>query len=225
MFTGLIQNVCSVKGLSRVGSTATLTVDLGSLADQTKIGLPRLASIDAKAGDSVAINGACLTVAKQAGPLVTFDLSGETLAKTTLGKLTPGSKVNVELAMRADDRFGGHFVLGHIDGIATIRQIEKQDDFATFTFAAPKDLLALMIPKGSVAVDGISLTIAELKPDSFTAAVIPQTLLKTNLGFAKITAQVNLETDIITRTVVRQLESMGLAKGKLTVDKLQQLGF
>jgi riboflavin synthase len=225
MFTGLIQNVCSVKGLSRAGSTATLTADLGPLANQTKIGLPRLASIDAKAGDSVAINGVCLTVAKQAGSLVTFDLSGETLAKTTLGKLTAGSKVNVELAMRADDRFGGHFVLGHIDGIAKIQQIEKQDDFATFTFATPKNLLALMIPKGSVAVDGISLTIAELKPDSFTVAVIPQTLLKTNLGFAKITAQVNIETDIISRTVVRQLESMGLAKEKLTVDKLQQLGF
>ncbi|MGD0077678.1 MAG: riboflavin synthase [Sedimentisphaerales bacterium] len=213
MFTGLIQNVCSVKGLSRAGSTAALTVDLGSLAGLTKI------------GDSVAINGVCLTVAKLAGPLVTFDLSGETLAKTTLGKLTPGSKVNVELAMRADDRFGGHFVLGHIDGIATIQQIEKKDDFATFTFAATKDLLDLMVPKGSVAVDGISLTIAELKPDSFTVAVIPQTLLKTNLGFAKITAQVNLETDIISRTVVRQLESMGLTKEKLTVDKLQQLGF
>jgi riboflavin synthase len=213
MFTGIIQNVCSVKGLSKSDNAAAITVDLGSLADQTKI------------GDSIAINGACLTVAKQAGSLITFDLSGETLVKTTLGKLIPGSKVNVELAMKADDRFGGHFVLGHIDGLATIKNIDKHGDFATFTFSAPKNLLDLMIPKGSLAIDGISLTIAELNADSFTVAVIPQTLLKTNLSFVKITAQVNLETDIITRTVVRQLESMGILKEKLSVDKLQQMGF
>jgi riboflavin synthase len=213
MFTGIIQQVCSVKTLVKSGASAALTIDLASLADQTKI------------GDSVAINGACLTVSKQTGSVVTFDLSGETLAKTTLGKLTPASKVNVELAMKADARFGGHFVLGHIDGIAAIKNIEKQNNFATFTFAAPKNLLALMLPKGSVAVDGISLTIAELKPDSFTVAVIPQTLLKTNLGLAKINAQVNLESDIIMRAVIRQLENMGLVKEKLTVDKLQQLGF
>jgi riboflavin synthase len=213
MFTGLIQQVCSIKSLVKSGASAALTVDLGLLANQTKL------------GDSVAINGACLTVAKQAGSLATFDLSAETLNKTTLGKLTPASKVNVELAMKADARFGGHFVLGHIDGIATIKNIDKKNDFATFTFAAPKSLLDLMIPKGSVAIDGISLTIAELKPDGFTVAVIPQTLHKTNLSFAKINSQVNLENDIIVRAVVRQLENMGLVKEKLTIDKLQQLGF
>lgn len=213
MFTGLIQQVCSVKTSLRDGASALLTIDLGTLADQAKI------------GDSIAINGACLTISKQTGSLVTFDLSAETLAKTTLGKLTPGSKANVELAMKADARFGGHFVLGHIDGVATIKNIDKQADFAIFTFSAPKDLLNFLIPKGSVAVDGISLTIAELKPDGFTVAVIPQTLLKTNLGFAKINAQVNLESDIIVKAVIRQLENMGLTKEKLTVDKLQQLGF
>jgi riboflavin synthase len=213
MFTGIIQQVCSVNTLVKSGDSAALTVDLGSLAGQTKT------------GDSVAINGACLTVAKLAGSLATFDLSAETLNKTTLGKLTPGSKVNVELAMKADARFGGHFVLGHIDGIATIKNIDKKNDFATLTFTAPKSLLDLMIPKGSVAIDGISLTIAELKPDGFTVAVIPQTLHKTNLSFAKINSQVNLENDIIVRAVVRQLENMGLVKEKLTIDKLQQLGF
>jgi len=213
MFTGLIQQICSVKTLVKSGANAALTIDLGPLADLTKI------------GDSIAINGACLTVAKLAGSLVTFDLSSETLAKTTLGKLAPGSKVNVELAMKADARFGGHFVLGHIDGLATIKNIEKQNDFATFTFTAHKSLLDFMIPKGSVAIDGISLTIAELKPDAFTVAVIPQTLLKTNLGSAKINTQVNLENDIIIKTVVRQLETMGLVKEKLTVDKLRELGF
>jgi riboflavin synthase len=213
MFTGLIQQVCSVKSLVKSGDSAALTIDLDSLADQTKT------------GDSIAINGACLTVAKQAGSLATFDLSAETLTKTTLGKLTPASKVNVELAMKADARFGGHLVLGHIDGIATIKNIDKKNDFATLTFATPKSLLNLMIPKGSVAVDGISLTIAELKSDGFTAAIIPQTLHKTNLSFAKINSQVNLENDIIVKAVIRQLENMGLMKEKLTVDKLQQMGF
>jgi len=213
MFTGIIQQVCSVKSALRDGGSAALTVDLGQLADQTKI------------SDSVAINGACLTVSKQAGSLATFDLSAETLTKTTLGKLTPASKVNFELAMKADARFGGHFVLGHIDGIATIKNIDKKNDFATFTFSAPKSLLDFMIPKGSVAIDGISLTIAELQPDGFTAAVIPQTLLETNLSFAKINSQVNLENDIIVKAVVRQIENMGLTKEKLTVDKLQQMGF
>ena len=174
MFTGIIQQLCSVKALSKSGDSAALTVDLDQLANQ------------AKTGDSIAINGSCLTVSKLAGTLATFDVSGETLTKTTIGKLTPGAKVNIELALRADDRFGGHFVLGHVDGSATIRKIEKKADFATFIFTAPKDLLDQMIPKGSVAIDGISLTIAELNPDGFTVAVIPQTLKETTLGQAKI---------------------------------------
>ncbi len=114
MFTGLIQQVCTVKSLSKSGGSAALTIDLGQLANQ------------AKTGDSIAINGSCLTVSKLAGTSATFDVSGETLTKTTLGKLAPGTKVNVELALRADDRFGGHFVLGHVDNTATIKKIEKK---------------------------------------------------------------------------------------------------
>lgn len=213
MFTGLIQHVCTVKNLLRVGPAATLSVDLGPLAGQTKI------------GDSVAINGSCLTVAKLTGTLAAFDLSAETLTKTTLGKLAPGSNVNIELALRADDRFGGHFVLGHIDGAATILKIEKKDNFATFTFSAPKDLLEQMVPKGSVAVDGISLTVAALGAGSFTVAVIPQTLKETTLGQAKIGAQVNIEIDIITKTVRKYLEKHIPPKSNLTLEDLQQQGF
>jgi riboflavin synthase len=213
MFTGLIQQVCTVKALSKSGGSAALTIDLGQLANQ------------AKTGDSIAINGSCLTVSKLAGASATFDVSGETLAKTTLGKLTPATMVNVELALRADDRFGGHFVLGHVDNTATIRKIEKKGDFATFTFAAPKDLLDQMVPKGSVAVDGISLTIAELNPDGFTVAIIPQTLKETTLGQAKINQKTNVEIDIITKTVRRYLEKNIPPKGNLTIKDLQQQGF
>jgi riboflavin synthase len=213
MFTGLIQQVGTVKSLSKSGGSAALTINLGQLANQ------------AKTGDSIAINGSCLTVSKLAGASATFDVSGETLAKTTLGKLAPGTKVNVELALRADDRFGGHFVLGHIDNTATIRKIEKKGDFSTFTFAAPKDLLDQMIPKGSVTIDGISLTIAELNPDGFTVAVIPQTLKETTLGQAKINQKINIEIDIITKTVRRYLEKDIPPKGNLTIKDLQQQGF
>jgi riboflavin synthase len=213
MFTGIIQQVCTVKALSKSGGSAALTIDLGQLANQ------------AKTGDSIAINGSCLTVSKLAGASATFDISSETLAKTTLGKLAPGTKVNVELAMRADDRFGGHFVLGHIDGTAAIRKIENKGEFSTFTFAVPKDLLDQMVPKGSVAVDGISLTIAELNADGFTVAIIPQTLKETTLGQAKINQKTNIEIDIITKTVRRYLEKNIPPKGNLTIKDLQQQGF
>jgi riboflavin synthase len=232
MFTGLIQQVCAVKTLSKGGGSAALTVDI---RQQVKI------------GDSISINGVCLTVAKLTDALATFDLSGETLAKTNLGKLAPGSKVNVELALRVDERFGGHFVLGHTDGAATIKRIEKKVDFATITFSAPKDLLEQLIPKGSVAIDGISLTIAELNAEGFTVAVIPQTLRQTTLGKAQINQPVNVEIDIITKAVKRQLEKLtppngpprlarssaesetlpkgGSGETGLTVDGLRQQGF
>ena len=213
MFTGIIQHVCSVKSLAPAAGGVVLSVDLKQLASQVKI------------GDSIAINGVCLTVAKLSNGLATFDLSGETLEKTTLGKLTIGQTVNVELALRADDRFGGHFVLGHVDGVAAISRIEKKGEFVSMTFIAPKDLLEQMIPKGSVAIDGISLTIAGLDSDGFTVALIPQTLKETTMGAAKIGQKVNVETDIITKTVKKHLEGLGLAKEHLTVDKLKELGF
>jgi riboflavin synthase len=221
MFTGLIQQVCSVKTSPRDGNTAVLSVDI---QQQAKVGLPRLTSGDVKTGDSIAVNGVCLTVVKLEGSLATFDLSAETLSKTNLGKLTTGSKVNIEPAIRADDRFGGHFVLGHIDGVATIRSINKQGDFANIAFSAPKELLDLMLPKGSVAVDGVSLTIADLNDDGFTVALIPQTLKQTTLAEAKINQTVNIECDIIIKTVKRHLEKLS-PQNRLTIEGLRQQGF
>jgi riboflavin synthase len=190
-----------------------LTVDLGKLADECKI------------GDSIAINGVCLTIAQLRGSLAEFDVSSETLTQSTLGKLKSSSPVNAELAMRADDRFGGHFVLGHVDGVATIQAIERQGQFAAIKFAANPVLLTQMVVKGSVAVDGISLTIANMDEGSFSVAVIPETLKKTTLGTAKTGDTVNIETDIIVKTVRSAVDKILPSKQTLTAEKLKELGF
>jgi riboflavin synthase len=216
MFTGIIEAICIVKSVRPAVGGRLLTIDLADLAEESSV------------GDSIAINGACLTIARLDGNLAAFDVSPETLARTSLGKLNPSSEVNVELAMKATDRFGGHFVQGHIDGTATIKAIERKGDFADMKFAAAPKLLDSMVVKGSVAVDGISLTVAGMDKDSFTVAIIPQTLKKTTLGRVKNGDLVNIETDIIVKTIKKQLESiLGEASQRhsLTAEKLRQLGF
>jgi riboflavin synthase len=215
MFTGLIESVCEVRSIAAGGASGggSLTVDLGYVAD------------DCKMGDSIAINGACLTVAKLSGTVATFALSGETLAKSTLAALRAGSQVNVERAMKATDRFGGHMVQGHVDGTGTIRAVKKVGQFADIEFGAEPHLLEQMVVKGSVAVDGVSLTVAELGPASFRVAAIPETLSRTTLGAARIGDRVNLEVDIIVKIVRRQLESILPQKGPMTVESLRQMGF
>ncbi len=213
MFTGLIETTCSVKSVRQSADSTLLTVNLGELAGENEI------------GDSVAVNGVCLTVAGIEGALVSFDVSAETLAKSTLGKLQPGSQVNIERAMKAADRFGGHFVQGHIDGTATIAAITRHGEFADIRFAAEAELLDAMVAKGSVAVDGISLTIVNIDQNGFTIAIIPETLRRTTLGKASIGDCVNIETDIIVKTIKRQLENILPKKEPLTAERLRQLGF
>ncbi len=215
MFTGLIEAICTVKSVSQRagGDGLSLTIDLGKLADDSKI------------GDSIAINGACLTLARLEGNLAAFDLSTETLTKSNLDKLRPSSQINVERAVKAGDRLGGHIVQGHIDGIATIKAIKKIGQFADIKFAAGAELLDQMIVKGSVAVDGISLTIAGMDKMSFSIAIIPETLKKTTLGKAKIGDGVNVETDIIVKAIKKELEKILPQKQPLTAEKLKELGF
>lgn len=213
MFTGLIEAVCVVKSVRPNVGGASLMVDLGNLAEDCKI------------GDSIAINGVCLTIAELTGSLAAFELSTETLAKSTLGRLKPSSKVNVERAMKAADRFGGHFVQGHVDGTATIKAIKRQGEFADMEFAAQPELLSQMVVKGSVAVDGTSLTIANLSQSSFSIALISQTLKKTTLDTAKVGDAVNIETDIIIKTIKSYLDKILPQKQVLTVEKLKELGF
>ena len=222
MFTGLIEAICTVKSVRVTGGTMLLTIDLGKLAPA---GNKRRQADETKTGDSIAINGVCLTVAGLDSGNASFDVSGETLAKSTLGKLKPASQVNVERAMKASGRFGGHFVAGHIDGTATIKAIDRQGQFADVKFAADSELLEQMVIKGSVAVDGISLTIANMDDSSFAVALIPETLKKTTLGKAKIGDTVNIETDIIIKTIKKQLEKILPQEQPLTVEKLKELGF
>ncbi len=215
MFTGLIEAVCDVKSVSP-GSGAgggSLVVDLGDLAR------------DCRLGDSVAVSGVCLTVTRLQGTVATFGLSPETLERSSLANLRPGGKVNIERAMKATDRFGGHIVQGHVDGVGVIRAIKQLGEFVDLEFAVGKELLDQMVPKGSAAVDGVSLTIAGMNAGSFRVAAIPETLNRTTLGHAYIGGRVNIEVDILVKIVRRQLEVLLPAQQPLTVERLRQMGF
>lgn len=212
MFTGLVEAVGTLRRLTRKGAGGVLEVDMGPLAGQVAL------------GESISINGCCLTVCSKQPPLVAFDVSPETLARTTLGGLKASTLVNVERAMAADGRFGGHIVQGHVDGTGRIERIDRQAEFAVYTFSAPAELLDEMVVKGSVAVNGISLTLASVDGKGFSVAVIPVTLANTNLGKAAVGDAVNIETDIIGKIVKKQLTKMAGGKG-LTADKLAEYGF
>lgn len=213
MFTGLVETICMVKSVRSGADSTVLAVDMGELAGESRT------------GDSIAVSGVCLTVAGINGGVVSFDVSAETLAKSTLGGLRPSSPVSIERAMKAADRFGGHFVQGHVDGTATVAAIDKHGKYADIRFTAATDLLDMMIAKGSVAVDGVSLTIAKIDQNGFTIAIIPETLRRTTLGAARIGDAVNIETDIIVKIVKKQLENILPKTEPLTAERLRQLGF
>jgi riboflavin synthase len=210
MFTGIIESVCKVKAARPITGGLVLQVELGR---------------EVKCGDSVSVNGACLTVAQCNHSMAEFQLSRETLAKTALGNLRAGSLVNIETALRADGRFGGHIVQGHIDGTATVSGIHRRGDFADMRLAVCSELLDEIVPKGAVAVDGVSLTVADIHNDGFTAALIPVTLRETTLGTAKPGDLVNIETDIIAKVIKKQLDKILSGRETLTVEKLKELGF
>jgi riboflavin synthase alpha subunit len=158
-------------------------------------------------GDSLALDGACLTAARVLGasagdgPEVEFDVVPETLRKTTLGDLRPDDRVNVEPALRAGDPLGGHLVQGHVDGVGRIREVERKGDDVRMTISLPRGLFGATIPKGSVAVDGVSLTVGESEEESFTVYLVPHTLAVTGLGRKQPGARVNLEADVVGRWV------------------------
>ncbi len=167
---------------------------------------PKIAEA-AKVADSISVNGCCLTVIETSGPTFAFQAGPETLARTNLGELKPGSFVNLERALAVGDRLGGHFVTGHIDGVGTLQSREDHGDWSFFWFELPRRLSRQMASKGSVAVDGVSLTIVDSGPDRFSVALIPYTLAVTTLGPLRAGEKVNLETDVLAKYVERLIEA------------------
>jgi len=167
---------------------------------------PKIAET-AKVADSISVNGCCLTVIDVSGPTFAFQAGPETLARTNLGDLKPGSFVNLERALAVGDRLGGHFVTGHIDGVGTLQSREDHGDWSFFWFELPRRLSRQMASKGSVAVDGVSLTIVDSGPDRFSVALIPYTLAVTTLGPLRAGEKVNLETDVLAKYVERLIEA------------------
>lgn len=197
MFTGLIEDVGTIGDLRLQQKSAVLTV-------KTKLPVRSMAR-----GASVAVNGACLTVVKKGLRSFTVDVSPETLQRTSLETLTVGSMVNLERPMRLADRLGGHLVTGHVDGVGAIAAIERQGEFTIVTFDVPAPLGALLVPKGSVAVDGISLTVNVCRKQRFSVAIIPFTLRHTNLRARKVGDKVNIETDLIGKYVQSFMRQSG----------------
>jgi riboflavin synthase len=197
MFTGLIEDVGTIGDLRLQQKSAVLTV-------KTKLPVRSMAR-----GASVAVNGACLTVVKKGLRSFTVDVSPETLQRTSLETLTVGSMVNLERPMRLADRLGGHLVTGHVDGVGAVAAIEKQGEFTIITFEVPAPLGALLVLKGSVAVDGISLTVNVCRKQRFSVAIIPFTLRHTNLRARRVGDKVNVETDLIGKYVQSFMRQSG----------------
>jgi riboflavin synthase len=190
MFTGLVESLGKVTSLENLGEQARLTLSIpfaGELA----------------LGDSVAVNGCCLTVAGMAGDHVHFDVLAQTLRVTSLGKLSAGSAVNLERALRVGDRLGGHFVQGHVDAVGEILSLEENGQDHVLEVSLPQEIHRLCVAKGSIAIDGISLTIADLKRESAVFWITPHTFANTNLRDAKPGDAVNLEADMLAKHVAR----------------------
>lgn len=197
MFTGLVEELGTVKELTRGSGNLAATLEIeGSVVAQ-----------DAKIGDSIAVNGCCLTVVKKSNNLLTFEAGSETLSRTNLGRLTAGSRVNLERSLQMGDRLGGHLVTGHIDALGTVLKRRDEGEWAHLVFRVPPRLSRQMASKGSVAVDGVSLTLVQVENERFSVALIPHTLANTTIGSLTIGDAVNIETDLLAKYVERQLES------------------
>lgn len=216
MFTGIIEEIGTIL-------SSNLTRGSGELKIAAKLILD-----DAKLGDSIAVNGVCLTITHIAGPEITFDVSAETLRRSNLGNVKRGERVNLERALAADGRFGGHLVSGHIDGTGTLTDKQDEGNAVIFTFNAPGNIMHYMIEKGSVAIDGISLTISSLSQTGFAIAVIPHSLKQTTLGQSRIGTTVNLENDLIAKYIeklVRPQNNTANPQSTLSLEMLQKHGF
>ena len=209
MFTGIIEETGQVDQIIH-----------GSLSCRIRISADRIFS-DLKLGDSVAVNGVCLTAAEISASTFTADVMAETMRRTGLGRLVPGSRVNLERAMPANGRFGGHIVSGHIDGTGTILSMRREDNAVWIRIAADAQIMRYVVEKGSVALDGISLTVAEAEKGCFAVSVIPHTAMNTTLLDKKNGDSINIECDIIGKYVERMLKPTG----GITEEFLKENGF
>ena len=195
MFTGIVEELGVVEALEDQGDAVRLTVRGPHV------------TVDARLGDSIAVNGCCLTVAEKDGETFTADVMRETLDKTSLGALAPGGRVNLERAVTAATRLGGHIVQGHVDGTGSVVRREPSEHWEVVEVSLPAGLSRYLVDKGSITVDGVSLTVVSAGDDSFTVSLIPETLARTTLGHKQPGDPVNLEVDVIAKYVERLLSS------------------
>ena len=193
MFTGLVESLAGVRRLVPEGPGVRLVIAEEAIAARSKL------------GDSIAINGCCLTVVAIDGGELSFEAGPETLQRTNLGRLRAGDLVNVETSLRLGDSLGGHLVTGHIDGVGAVDACHDDGPWRTMWFRTGAALLRQMASKGSVAIDGVSLTLVAVERERFSVALIPHTLIATTLGSRRVGDEVNLETDVLAKYVERQL--------------------
>lgn len=219
MFTGIIEEIGTLQSVKKGKKSSVLTIRANKVLEDTKI------------GDSIAANGVCLTVTGMGSGCYQMDVMAETLRRTNLGELKPGDALNLERAMPVNGRLGGHIVSGHIDGTGIIRNFRKEDNATWVTIAADRKLLHYIVEKGSIAIDGVSLTVAEVTETDFSVSIIPHTGEETILLKKKTGASVNLECDIIGKYVEKLLthdagsdSGAGEARG-ISMEFLQKCGF
>lgn len=216
MFTGIVEEMGTIAGIQKGAKSAVLTIQAEKVFSDIHI------------GDSIALNGVCLTVTSFSGNTYTADVMNETLRRSSLGSLTIGSKVNLERAMAANGRFGGHIVSGHIDGTGTITKVEKDDNAIWYTIAAEENLMKYIVEKGSIAIDGISLTVAKRSDMDFAISMIPHTAKETVLSRKKPGDIVNLENDIVGKYIEQLMhyeKKEEKKESRLTKEFLLRAGF
>ena len=193
MFTGIVEELGTVEAVDWQSDAVRLTLRAEVVLEDTRL------------GDSISVNGCCLTVTERTGATWTADVMAETLAKTALGALEPGHRVNLERAATLGSRLGGHLVQGHVDAVGYVVRRDPGEHWDVVTISMPRDLAPYLVNKGSITVDGVSLTVVEAHHDGFTVSLIPETMRRTTLGFREPGDAVNLEVDVIGKYVARQL--------------------
>jgi riboflavin synthase len=215
MFTGLIEEIGEIKSIEKGAKSARITIKSDKVLQEIKL------------GDSICTNGVCLTVTEFTGNTFSVDVMAETVRSSNLGKLKSGSKVNLERALRLSDRLGGHMVSGHIDGIGTIVELQNEENATWVSVETTKDILKYIVHKGSITIDGISLTVAYVDESIFKVSIIPHTKGETTLVIKKIGDEVNLESDMMAKYVEKLLKygEVSVQKKSINMDFLKENGF